>query len=511
MESLMEKIRNITKKLIIIFLSFFLFVIIVGAFRYKSVFSYKIYGDLAVLLDQQIQFLILGLIVCFLAYLVFWKLTARLELSWVSKICLLLLSVYLQISAILLFQIKLTADWEVVYGISQKLSMGDLTSIQKGGYLFAYPNNLGLTIYFVIVNFITNNNIFIIRLLNVLWAVLTTILLNKLYKEFYPSKSEAEKSRFYIFTVFFIPALFMSNLVYNEVLSTMLFLGAVYETSKFVETKRNIDLMGAIIFLSFANFIRGIGLLFLISILTYLFIFKINWKYLLAFSVFTFVGFSLPLQIVNLAYFKTGRIAEPIGKNSVPISKWIHLGLNETYFGYWDQGESYSIYANDADWKKEKANSIFVENIKDKLNSYGIQGTLGIYFKKLVWLWTEGTYQSVYLGMSHSSPGGYVAETPISRTFDEHENYREIFKTPMYFANLASLVIIFLFLAIEIYRGRWRVFDKEIILILIILSFILFYLIWEVKPRYIYPVYPYLLLMGFVCGRRLLEGNKHFK
>jgi len=65
------------------------------------------------------------------------------------------------------------------------------------------------------------------------------------------------------------------------------------------------------------------------------------------------------------------------------------------------------------------ANRLYYRGIRQKIKEYGLLGIANIYFKKLVWLWTEGTYQSVYLGMSHRSPGGYMKETAVSRFLNE--------------------------------------------------------------------------------------------
>lgn len=232
---------------------------------------------------------------------------------------------------------------------------------------------------------------------------------------------------------------------------------------------------------------------------------RVNFKLIILFTIITFIGFLAPLQLVNLYLYSGGKIKEPLGKNSVPVIKWIHMGLNKAYFGYWDQGESFYLYAKDAFWNKKEAKKIYYENIRHKIKEYGFLVIANIYFKKLVWLWTEGTYQSVYLGMSHGSPGGYIKETKISHFFDEKVERRDTLKTVMYFENLIMLVIIFIFINFVVLNRRWELLETEMILILILLSFILFYLLWEIKPRYIYPVYPYILLLSGVSGVKLFN------
>ncbi len=470
------------------------------------------YGDRAVLLPQNIYTLFAGLIVYSLIFMAFWKITFKFTSKGFKYYIwpVLIISTLLQLLIIYLFRIKLTADWEVVHNISKQIAAGDYSGLAKGGYLFAYPNNLGLSLYFFIANFISRNSLLILRLLNVLWTLVTLVYLNKLFILLAPEYKE-EKIRFLLFTMLFIPALFMSNLVYNEVLSTMLYLLSTYWIVKFTKTKKYSDLIITIVFLSLANFIRGIGLLFFAAFLIYLLLLKVKWRQIAIFLFLSLVGLFLPLSIFNLQFIKTGKISEPLGKNSAPVSKWIHIGLNREFMGYWDQGESYWMYADDADWDKEKANKMFITDLKQRIGDYGIIGFAELFYKKNVWLWSEGTYQSVYLGMSHSSPGGYVEETKVSKLFAGNEKLRDIFKLPMYYGNLFSLAVITIFLSMIIVKRRWNLVGDEVLFVIILTLFILFYTLWEVKPRYIYPIYPYILLLTYLYFSKLEKLIKRKK
>ena len=44
---------------------------------------------------------------------------------------------------------------------------------------------------------------------------------------------------------------------------------------------------------------------------------------------------------------------------------------------------------------------------------------------------------------------------------------------------------------------RAKRFD-EVFLILVILGFIGFYILWEIKSRYIYPIYPLLIVLSYM-------------
>lgn len=46
---------------------------------------------------------------------------------------------------------------------------------------------------------------------------------------------------------------------------------------------------------------------------------------------------------------------------------------------------------------------------------------------------------------------------------------------------------------------------EETSLILVILGFIAFYLLWEIKSRYIYPVYPLLIVLSYMGFKDFYE------
>lgn len=278
----------------------------------------------------------------------------------------------------------------------------------------------------------------------------------------------------------------------------MLFLLGIYLSIKLPEKYSFKTLIAITLAFSAGHFIRSIGYLFIVSTAVYFFLMKVDIQKILLFIIFTVIGFMLPLRIINSLLYSQNLISEKLGQNSIPLTKWVHMGLTEKYVGYWDQGESYWIYPHEAKWNKKEADHLYRIGIKYKITEHGWVGVANIYLKKIVWLWTEGTYQSVYLGMSHSSPGGYVEKTPVSNFFEADLKRREIFKVPMYFQNTIFLISIFTFLIHIIYRKKWTLLKKETILIITITAFIVFYLIWEVKPRYLYPVYPYLILLSFI-------------
>ena len=126
------------------------------------------------------------------------------------------------------------------------------------------------------------------------------------------------------------------------------------------------------------------------------------------------------------------------------------------------------------------------------------------YYNKVVWTWTEGTYQIETYGIGNESTNskqrmgnaenGYSYTTFATDLFKGNSNYRSGLIWILYVMNFLMYCFIFIRLIGGIKTKR---FD-EVFLNLVILGFIGFYVLWEIKSRYIYPVYPLLIVLSYM-------------
>lgn len=496
--------KSIITQSSIILLGFLLAVMLSGVLIYKAEFNMISYGDIAVLLPQNLSIFAVSFLISVVTAVFVWVILG-IYTSPISVRGLLLyvcIHVCLQLAVIYFFRIKLTADWEVLYGISKELIQGNINTFMRGGYLYAEPHNIGLTLYFSLLNRISPNTIYLPRMLNVLYSLITIIYLNKILLVLHPTYQKY-KNRFFLISLCFLPTIFMANHIYNEVIATMFFLISVYCLIKNIDTMRVVNLLSIAILFSLGNFFRSLGFLFALTSVLFFITMRVSWKKIALFILCVWIGFNLPIWTINMRLYSTRLIPEPIGKNALPVTRWINMGLSKQYFGYWDQGETYRIYAQNASWNKIRANELYMQRIREKIQQYTWKDIASMYYKKLVWLWTEGTYQSVYLGMSHSTPGGYIEKTPISEFFDNNIQNRNWLTLPMYYGNIILLFLIFMLMVRICITREWKLIQKELYFILLFVVFIGFYLLWEVKPRYIYPFYPYLLLLAYLAVLKL--------
>lgn len=78
--------------------------------------------------------------------------------------------------------------------------------------------------------------------------------------------------------------------------------------------------------------------------------------------------------------------------------------------------------------------------------------------------------------------------------FKADSNYRSGMLWLLYVLNF----LMYVFILVRLIGGIRAKRFEETSLILVVLGFIGFYLLWEIKSRYIYPVYPLLIVLSYM-------------
>ncbi len=110
------------------------------------------------------------------------------------------------------------------------------------------------------------------------------------------------------------------------------------------------------------------------------------------------------------------------------------------------------------------------------------------------------TYQSEYYGVGS---WGHLYPTIATNKYDNSVLFRDSIRWVLHVLNILMFSLIFIGLLDSVKKkASYRLLLPAIIII----GFIGFYTVWEIKPRYIYPIYPYLILMAYQ-GLGVLTDN----
>lgn len=475
---------------VLLLIPFLIGVLAVSLFKRAEFCGYR-FGDNPVWTQQNTILLIPTVAVMFGAFLLIRRVAVRLGRSGRSGAVRLVLyiSFLVQMFFILFLPAKQFADQNAVNQIALDMINGKFTAFRKGGYLYQYPNNIGITLLLSLIYRVFPDTMLVPKLLNVAFSTLTTYLVFRIYEETHQEKD----GRYGILIIagFFPPMIMLNNLVYNDIIAAALFAGAVLETILHVKDRKWRHMALAGIYTVTGNFLRQVGIILIIAAALYLIACRTDAIKALSYFLIVFMFCKFPIALVNHVLLSTGKITEPIGMNSIPIHMWINMGMNEKKFGYWDNSQSLNIYLRQGGWDKEKSAEIYTSMIMDTIRDKGIPRIARIYLKKNAWLWSEGTYQAEYYGIGS---WGYIYPTPLTRLMQDDWVARDCVRWGLHSMNYLLLALSCAGLTSSI-RSKTRY--QLILPAIVLIGFIGFYTIWEIKPRYIYLTYPYLILMAY--------------
>ncbi len=453
-------------------------------------------------LTPQKPLLLLGLAFIFFIYLM---LVNRLSLVFVKKQqkkfigwTLFFYTVF-QIVFVVLFPVNAFEDAVIVNNIALQFLEGNYNSLGIGSYLGYYPNNIGITIFFAFLySFLPDSNL-TLRLVNVLFNTVSAWLIYKIYIELYPEKGKKAYGVL-LLSVTFLPAVIMNNFTYGDICCNTFCLAAILNALRFTRTGLGKYALSTALFLMGANFMRSVAFLFMAAILLYWVLnhqpqTKYNLKNV-AYTGLVVILFNLPLKLFSFVGVKTGIIVEPVGIHANPVWRWINMGFPGKKLGYWDGGRNIAIFVNRFKCDKHAASKYFIREIAENYRNNGLLNVFKAYFKKTFWLWTEGTYSVNFYGLSQALRADkfMLYSTPFIKLIEPWDwKVRLSLNWLLHSFNwlVLGLVSLYLFDAIKKRDFRMELF------VYIIYFYIGFYMLWEVKSRYIFGVYPIFLIMGY--------------
>ncbi|MFP4975968.1 glycosyltransferase family 39 protein [Paenibacillus sp. CN-4] len=507
---------KIATQTLYLMLALFAGLFIVSSLFIRARYSYYVYGDTPVLEKQQLGALLAGAGLLLAFGFLLHRLCRPLNKYKPNAVLplVLCLSGAVQTAVVFAFTRVPTDDSQTVLSLAlDMLYRSDYSSFEGGGYLYMFPFNFSTVLYLETLLAVFPDNYLVLKAGNILFSLVTSLMIYLIHQEL-GGKNSGKNYGVLVFAAAYPPALLMSNFIYNDVIATALLTVSIYFTIRFVKRKTLASILFASIALAAGNYFRGVGAIVLIAALIYI-LFNtrsIGWKKTAVSLALLAVCFNVP-GWTQTAVLQAAHITdEPASRNAAPVYMWLHMGLNEETFGFWDNMESYSIYQREAGYNKAESTVLFKAAIREKLSSATGRELASLYFKKLVWTWTEGTYQLDRYGIGGEGGmaadratgpvmGGYVYSTAVSELFQGDSPYRSGLLWLLYCMNF----LMYCGMLIRLISGIRSHRRDEVFLVLVVLGFIGFYLLWEIKSRYLFPVYPVLIVLSYSGFRQAYQ------
>lgn len=296
------------------------------------------------------------------------------------------------------------SDPAKVYQIAMQWRRGDFSAYAEGGYLFRYPFQAGIILFYYLLSFVFGLDNYIgLQFANVIALAVVYGLLVKLSAVFW-QEDEKLPSIVYAALILWVPLSFYVTYLYGILPGMALSLGAVYFAAKYLTTRRYRYILPAALCMGLATVVKMNCLIYLAAIGCFLLYDAID----IALLTKKEAGRQWIASLVCLALMGLGvvgcnrmcsRYVEHLsgykaGDGEVMVS-WIVMGLQETplgpggYSGYIN--EVFERYEYDAE-KITEASIADIKKIVTRLSENPLDEGIPFFARKNAFQWNDPTF-----------------------------------------------------------------------------------------------------------------------
>ena len=484
MKKILEKTQSIFY--IIFFITFLLLFINVLFFNHTSFANISF-----------IKLLLSVVIYIFISLFLYYILMKKIRTKKLFTIILFLIFIILQFIFSYVFMVHPTWDFGIIYN-SVIDDVTDGVNIFKNKYYYMYSNNLAMALLIK-----TLFNIFKIIGLKVKYYILGGIIFNitmidvailYLYKTLKLCLDENKSYFFLICSLLITPFITYAPIFYTDTISMPFVIIALYYFLSYMFSDKK-----KISYLAICGLSIGIGscvkfsvIIILVAIIIYLLFQNITIKEKIKILFIISIISVIPLLSLNVIK-KNNMNQKMLNELEYPVTHWVMMGLHENEYGrngtYYEPDVNYTASFNSVDEKKT-AN---IKVIKQRLTDYKENKNLyNFYRKKAVFIWGDGSFYAP-LKLALKPYNNYQVKKLILGNEKESLVFRCVVQSQLF------LIFIFMILGVS-YRKYLNEKQKNILFInsITIFGVFLFFMLWEARSRYLVNYIPLLLIQTYL-------------
>lgn len=442
--------------------------------------------------------LIIGAVIYFGILYKIYNLVVKLNIKTKKIIAILILIIQFVLLLVSFCMIKSIPKVDLVHILTEINSLNNTGKIINNTYFSVYPNNRFILMLLYNIQKININSELIFGILSCLSITVMTIFIYKAVKEMF----DIDRGLLCLFITVFSPIFYLYvSYYYTDILMLPFASIIIYLMVKYKDNdKININVIYGVLIGILATTgykIRAVCIFIVIAYFIYIVITK-KFKTMLKKILPIVISMVFMLTLINK--FENSFFKDINKDQEFPITHWIMMGFNEDNHGFYSKDDyKYSFSASNVEERKE----LNIAKLKSRINKMGIIGMTKHLTSKLVTVWCKGDYSyQKYLDL--------VKDYNISyRYLVEDKNI-----VINYLLQFSKICILFLSITslIQILKNN----EKSFVAIAIF-GAILFYLIWEVCPRYGLSFLPWLIVLSsysfsiFNFDFNKIKAHKYFK
>lgn len=417
-------------------------------------------------------------------------------------LCLVLLTLFVGAAYVLMTQFAPGSDPAKVYAIAMQWRQGDFSAFEEDAYLFRYPFQSGIVLFFYFLSFLFGEGNYVaIQLVYVVCLAVIYVLLSKLSAFFWQGKGL--QNLVYVCLLLWTPLAFYVTYLYGILPGMMLSLGAVWFALRYLARRCYRYMVLSSLCMGLATVLKMNCLIYLIAIgcfLVYdifdsLFLSKDSrpkkWAASLAFIL-------LLAGSVVFCNWGNNRLVERIARQElpegIPMLSWVVMGLQEAPLGPGGYNGYISEVFTDSQYNAIKAEEVSKKDLQKRVKWMTedlLKNGLPFLGRKTAFQWNDPTF--ICLDRTRGRNAAVPVPAPLGSLIDG----RGSVKLSLLLNDMQTLiwlgVLLYLFL-------RWNSRNLyELMGAVIFLGGYLFHLFWESSASYTIP-YFVMLIPYAVCG-----------
>lgn len=412
------------------------------------------------------------------------------------------------VAYVLMTQFEPGSDPAKVYAIAMQWRQGDFSAFEENAYLFRYPFQSGIVLFFYLLSFpFGMGNYVAIQLLYVVCLVAVYGLLAKLTAFFWPGKGL--QNAVHVCLLLWTPLAFYVTYLYGILPGMALSLGAVWSAARYLSERRYRYIVISSLCMGLATVIKMNCLIYLIAVACFLAYDALDLLFLskdpnLAKDSKRKKGMMSLLFILCLACstavcnYGNNRMVEKIAgqklPEGIPMISWVVMGLQEAPLGPGGYNGYISNVYTEAQYdtaKTEEDSKRDLQKAVEWMTEDLLKNGIPFFARKTAFQWNDPTF--ICLDRTRGRKAAVSVPTYLKSLIYSSGSV----KLSGFLNDIQTLiwmgVLLYLFL-------RWKSDNLyELMGAVIFLGGYLFHLFWESSASYTIP-YFVLLIPYAVCG-----------
>lgn len=296
--------------------------------------------------------------------------------------------------------VRLAGDQYETFFAAESLLAGDYSQIAEGGYIFIYPNQIGLMLLeHLLLKIFGARATTALLVLNLISLMLTFYLFAKIVKIIFAQQGRTSAFITYFATATWLPLLFYVSFAYGNLIGLMLSTAGLWFTLLFLQEHRWRYMVAGSVCVALAILAKNNYLIILLAMIVLLVLDALRergWKPLAGIAICVFV-YLLSSAAVNV------RVEQLTGMEvnaGIPKQAWIAMGLqeNEECASGWYNGYNILTYM-DNEYDADKTKADCVESIKKELGNMEAHPGYALRFfgEKIASQWNNPTFQCFWI------------------------------------------------------------------------------------------------------------------